>query len=192
MSPESTPGGLDDPGRLVDAQPDISGAERDDQLVAQWPLAVDDGVVDDVGHPHVALEPSGDRRVVAGLARAQECDVGDEIGEHDLFDAGLAERWEHALDVAEEHAVRANDEHTLVVEREPVGVDEVGGAVERDDRLAGAGAPLHDEYAVLGRADDLVLLTLDRGDDVAERAGSSPFERGEQRRIAPQPVRAVG
>ena len=42
--------------------------------------------------------------------------------------------------------------------------------MQGDDGLAGARAALHDEHAGLRRADDLVLLGLDRGDDVAERA----------------------
>src|SRR5690606_10731911 len=49
-------------------------------------------------------------------------------------------------------------------------------------------APLHDEHAVLRGADDLVLLTLDGGDDVAERAGAAAFERREQRGVAAQAV----
>ena len=48
------------------------------------------------------------------------------------------------------------------------------------DGLAGAGTALHDEHAGLRRADDLVLLALDGGDDVAELAGATAFERGEQ------------
>ena len=67
--------------------------------------------------------------------------------------------------------------------------------MEGDDGLAGARPTLHDEHAGLRRADDLVLLGLDRGDDVPERAGAAPLERGEQRRVAAQlrvvAVRAV-
>ena len=76
------------------------------------------------------------------------------------------------MDVAQEHAVRADDEHTLVFEREPIRVEQVGGAVQRDDGLAGARTALHDEHAGKGRPDDLVLLGLDRRDDVAELAGA--------------------
>ena len=56
--------------------------------------------------------------------------------------------------------------------------------MQRHDGLAGAGAALDDEHAVLRRADDLVLLALDGGDDVAERAGAATLERREQRRVA--------
>jgi hypothetical protein len=56
--------------------------------------------------------------------------------------------------------------------------------VQGDHGLAGAGPALDDQHAGLRRADDLVLLGLDRGDDVAERAGAAAFEGGEQRRVA--------
>ena len=72
---------------------------------------------------------------------------GDEVGEHRQLDAGLAERRQHLLDVAEEQPVGADHEHALALEREPVGVEEVGGAVQGHDGLAGAGAALHDEHA---------------------------------------------
>ena len=75
----------------------------------------------------------------------------EEVGQHRQLDAGLAEAREHLLDVAEEEPVGADHEHALALEREPVGVEQVGGAVEGDDRLAGAGAALHDEHARAGR-----------------------------------------
>ena len=62
--------------------------------------------------------------------------------------------------------------------------------MQRDDRLAGPGPSLHDEHTRLGGADDLVLLTLDRGHDVTERAGSTALQRGEQRRVAAQSLTA--
>jgi hypothetical protein len=67
-----------------------------------------------------------------------------------------------------------------------VRVQQVGGTVQGDDGLSGARSALDDEHAVLWRADDLVLLGLDRGDDVAERAGAPAFECGEQRGVAAQ------
>ena len=139
----------------------------------------------------VALDASS-QRGVGRVAGAAPLDVGHEVGEHDLLDARLAERRQDALDVAEEHAVRADHEHALVLEREAMGVEQVGGAVQGDDGLAGAGAALDDEHAGLRRADDLVLLGLDRGDDVAERAGAAALERGEQRRVAAQRRTGVG
>ena len=67
--------------------------------------------------------------------------------------AGLAERGEHLLDVAEEQPVGAEDEHALALEREAVRVEQVGRPVQGDDGLAGAGATADDHDAPAGRAD---------------------------------------
>jgi len=102
-------------------------------------------------------------------------------GEHD---AGLAERGQHLADVAQERGVRADDEHAALLQLAAVGVEQVGGAVQRDGGLAGAGATLHDHHALLRGADDPVLLTLDGLHDVGHPAGAAGVQRGQQRRLA--------
>ena len=62
-------------------------------------------------------------------------------------------------------------------------VEQVGGAVQRDRGLAGAGTTADDEDAGEVRADRFVLLGLDGGDDVAHAAGALLVERGEQRAL---------
>ena len=89
------------------------------------------------------LTRAASRPVVAPHARRRV----DQVGEHRQLDAGLAERRQHLLDVAEEQPVGPDDEDALALEREPVGVEEVGGPVQGHDRLAGAGAALHHEHA---------------------------------------------
>ena len=42
--------------RLLGAQAQVAGTERHDEVLAQRPLAVGDGLVDDVGHAGVALD----------------------------------------------------------------------------------------------------------------------------------------
>ena len=163
MTPEPAARGADDAHRVVRAQPHVARAERDHQVVAQRPLPIGHGLVDHLRHAGVALHPGGEWGV-----GATEPDVRHEIGEHDLLDTCLAERWQHAFDVAQEHTVRADHEHSLVLEWEPVRVEQVRRAVQCDHSLAGAGATLHDEHTGLGRTDDLVLLRLDRRHDVAE------------------------
>ena len=66
-------------------------------------------------------------------------------------------------------------------------VEEEGGAVEADGRLARARAPLDGEQLVQRGTDDLVLLGLDGGDDVEHLAGAGPFELGQERVAAAQP-----
>ena len=60
-------------------------------------------------------------------------------------------------------------------------VEQVRGAVQRNRGLAGARPALDDQHAVHRAADDLVLLALDRGDDVVHATGAVALERGEQR-----------
>ena len=60
-------------------------------------------------------------------------------------------------------------------------VEQERGAVQPDRGLAGARTALHDEARLERRADDRVLLALDRRDDVAHLAGAGPAELGEQR-----------
>ena len=146
-------------------------------------LAVGDRLVDDQAHADVALHPGGERRVGRVESVAGPLHVGHQVGEDRLLDAGLAERRQHPLDVAQEHPVGADDEHALVLEREPVRVQQVGGAVERDDGLAGAGTTLHHQHTGLRRADDLVLLALDGGDDVAHAPGAVCVQGSEQRAV---------
>jgi hypothetical protein len=88
----------------------------------------------------------------------------------------LAERGKHIPDVGEEGEVRAHDHdpapgHLLLVR-----VQEVRHPVQADRGLAGAGRPLHAHGGRRAGPDDVVLLGLDRGDDVAHRAGAGPLD----------------
>ena len=84
------------------------------------------------------------------------------------------------LDVAEEERVGPDHQHALALEGEPVGVEEVGGPVEGDRRLARARAALDHQHPGQRGPDDLVLLALDGGDDVGHPAGAGPVEGGQQ------------
>ena len=163
-------------------------AEGHDEVVTQRPLAVADRAIDQRRHPGVTFDPTRRRWFGGRLGHSGEADVGHEIGEHDLLDAGLAERWQNPLDVAQEHPVRSDHEHTLVLQGEAMGVQQIGSAVEGDDRLAGSRPTLDDQHAGMGRADDLVLFGLDRGDDVTERAGTPALEGSQQCRSPRRPA----
>ena len=106
VAAEAAAGRLTMRDRVVGAQAHVARAERHDEILAQRALAVADGLVDDVAHAGVALDAGRERRVDL-LAAGGEPHVGHEVGEHDLLDAGLAERRQHLLDVAQEHPVRA-------------------------------------------------------------------------------------
>ena len=101
---------------------------------------------------------------------AADADVGHQVAEGGDLHARLAQAGEHLLDVRQEHAVGAHDQDPLTLEREAVAVEQVGGPVQRHDRLAGAGTALDDQDAGQLRADDDVLFDLDGGDDVGQAA----------------------
>ena len=56
--------------------------------------------------------------------------------------------------------------------------------MKRHHRLAGAGSTLHEQHPAHRGTDDLVLLPLDRRDDVAESAGARRLDRRDQRTLA--------
>ena len=179
VAAEAALSGANDAGCFLLAQAQITGAEPNNEVFSQRALAIGDGLVDDHRHAQIALGASGKGRIVATPR-----DVMHEIGEHNLLDAGLAKRRQHALDVAQEHTVGANDQDTLVFERESECVEQVGSAVQRNHGLAGARPTLHHQHAGLRRADDFVLLTLDGGNNVAELTRATALEHGQQRAVA--------
>ena len=93
-------------------------------------------------------------------------------------------RRQHPLDVAHEHAGGTDDQHAAALVAAAVAVEQERRAVQRDDRLAGAGAAGDRHDALAGRADRLVLLGLDGGDDGVHRAVAGPGELRHQRALA--------
>jgi len=68
-----------------------------------------------------------------------------------------------------------------------MGIQQVRGAVERNHSLAGSWPTLDDQQTGLRSANDLVLLALDRRNDVAEPPRPSGLERGDQGTVSLDP-----
>ena len=100
--------------------------------------------------------------------------------------AALAQGRQDMFDVAQEQRVGPDDEHALALERETVGVEQIGGPVQRHRRLARPGAALHDEHPGEVGPDDLVLLPLDGRDDVPHEPRAGPLQHRQQGGRAPQ------
>src|SRR5262249_30954733 len=90
-----------------------------------------------------------------------------------------------------ERGVRADDEDATPLQVPAVGVEQVSGAVQRGDRLAGAGATLDDEDAAQFGADDAVLLLLDGGHHVGHPAGAFAAHGGDEGGLAGERVPVV-
>ncbi len=99
-----------------------------------------------------------------------------------LLDVHLPERGQDGGDVAEEGPVRAQHQHAVPAEAAAVRVEQVGGPVQADGGLAGAGRALDADRGVQLGAYEIVLLGLDRGDDVAHRADAGPLDLGGEQR----------
>ncbi len=153
------------------------------RLPAGQTLSVADRRGEDVGQHRPTLE-FGQRRLVGPVRRRRRVERLDRRADH----AGLIQRRQHVLDVTQERRVRSDDQHAAAGEPVTVGVEQVGGAVQRDHGLTGARPALDDEDPTLVRADDPILLGLNGLDDVAHPAGACGVEGGEQRRLADQLV----
>ena len=70
-------------------------------------------------------------------------------------------------------------------------IEQVCGAVQCDDRLAGSGPTLDGVHARKLRPDDLVLFGLDRSDDVAEATGAGGLQRQDQGALATMVARGL-
>ena len=94
------------------------------------------------------------------------------------------EARQHALDVGRVGGGRPDDEDAAVLEPPPLGVQQVGGPVQGDDGLAGAGPAGDLGDPARGRADGLVLVALDRRDDVAHLAAAAAGQRRDEGAVA--------
>ena len=170
-------GFLHDHLAVVHADPKMLEAETDPEVVAQTALALADRPRDELRDLDVAL----DRRDILGLDQIGSHLRHDQVAEYGKPYTRLTETREHLFDVSEEQSVGADHEHTLILEREAVGVEKICRAVKCHDRLAGARPTLNDEQTGERRTDDFILFALNRGDDVSQAAGASGLERADQR-----------
>ncbi len=181
VPPRPTTGFTDDLSRVANAETQPLNTKADVEVLEQGPFAIVDRLRKHLHHAKVTLDDCGGFIVelVDPHPRPQQ------IAEHRDLDTGLAKRWQNLLDVGEEQPVRADNEDALALKGKAVGIKEVGGSMEGDDRFAGAGPALHQQDAGHRSANDLVLLALDRGDDVAEPASARRFDRGDECTLAP-------
>jgi hypothetical protein len=82
--------------------------------------------------------------------------------------------------VVQERRVGAYDEYTVAFDPLALRIEQVGDAVQRHHRFAGAGSALDYQHPGMVEPDDLVLLGLDRRDDVAHALPTRRIDRGQQ------------
>lgn len=164
-------------GLGVDADRDV--LQLDLQRLLRQPLPVGDRRREHVQDPQRALGLRGLRRVLRGDVQA-----GHEVAGGHEHHVGLAQRRQDPADVVEERGVGANHEHTVAFHAFPLGVEQVGDAVQCHHGLPRARAALDDHHARVVEPDDLVLLGLDGGHDVAHALPARGVDRRQQGRVA--------
>ena len=93
----------------------------------------------------------------------------------------LTERRQHVGDVVEKSFVRPDNENAIACEASAVFEEEVGRTVQRNRGLSGTRTTLDNEHLVDVRANDDVLLTLDRRNDLAHFTAAFGADFGEDR-----------
>ena len=94
--------------------------------------------------------------------------LGDEVPQRADLHALLAEAGQDVGHVRKVGLVRTDEQHAAAAVTEAgVGVEEVGGAVQRDDGLARTRTTVDDERAAGSGADDRVLVGLDGAEHVS-------------------------
>ena len=176
MGPGAAAGLGDGTGRHLGGEAEDGRSVGEVDVVTEGTLAGPDGVGHHGGHPGLTLQ-AGHRRILLGA----DLDAVDDPGDGGQGDTALAERGQDVLDVPEEEGVRADHENALALQGEAVGIEEIGGPVECHRCLARARSALDHEDTGEGGPDDLVLLPLDRRDDVAHVAGPGPLQGGQER-----------
>ena len=161
-------------------QPHALAVPQQGDGLGQAPLAVADGLGHDPGHAGVALEPGRLGAVDAPDGR------GHQVGGRGQVDGVLAQGGQDLLDVAQEDAAGADEQHPRPLQGEAERVEQVGGPVEGDRGLARPRAALDDHDPGQGRAHDLVLLPLDGGHDVGHPSRPRPLQGGQQGPLAHQ------
>jgi hypothetical protein len=183
-----------EPGQLVRAHPPAPRSPGQHDRLGRAGQPRPQRAAQHLGHPRVALDPRG--TLVVAAADPYAGPRRDHVGHGDLGDIHLAERRQHIADVGQEGAVRPDDQHAPASHPLPVCVEQVRDAVQPHRGLARPRRALHADGPVRAGADDVVLVGLDRGDDVTHRARPGPLDFRQQdvadRRRARQSPRRGG
>ena len=171
-----------------------AGADDGHHVLARLGHVRLDGPAQHLGHARVALEYSGVERIAAPghregarlaarLTAGLTAGLGNQLVDGGLSDTALPEGGQHLGDVVQEGGVRPDDQHARAAQPLRERVQQVGGPVQADRGLAGSGRPLDAQRRVEIGADEVVLVGLDGGDDVAHRADAGALD------LVPQDLR---
>jgi hypothetical protein len=172
---ESAFGFLNDLFALEHCQPKVLQPKSNDEVAAKSPLTLPNRAPDQFDHCEVALH----RCSVFGVQAIGANPRNDQVAEHRKADASLTQRRQDLFDVREEQSVGPHDQHTLILQGESVGVQQVGRPMERNNGLSGPWSALDHQKTSLRCSDNLVLFALNCCDDVTKASCTRCFECGD-------------
>src|SRR5699024_3279703 len=112
---------------------------------------------------------------------ARDLPFADHVGQSAGAHIVLAEAGQDVGDVVQVGVVRADEQDSSPAVTQPrVGVQQVGGAVQGDDGLAGAGTAVDHQRPARAGSDDGVLIGGDRGQHVPHLRGACLVQGGQQ------------
>jgi hypothetical protein len=170
------------PAQRAGRQPDHPVPPAHLERQGRWPNLEEGGPAHDRRHAGVGLDRGRLRAVGPGHR-----DLRDQALDRPLGDVHLAQSRQHVTDEGQVRGTGADDQHPVPGQPLAVLVEQEGGAVQADGRLAGPRAALDAERLAQRRPDQVVLLGLDGGDDVAHRADARPFDLGDQHTVGGGP-----
>lgn len=155
-----------------------------DQCPARRCLFVDGHCrLDRPDHAHRGLQPFHPRVRFGQCLRT----FGHKIRQRRRLDSLLPQAGQHIGDVVQVGPVRPDEEHSsAAVSQARIGVEQVGGAVQGDDRLARARSPVHDQHALGPGPDDRILVGVDRTEHVAHPIAAATGQTGDECRLVIQ------
>lgn len=108
---------------------------------------------------------------------------GDEVGQRAHQSAIFTEVRQHVAHVVDVRSMRSHEQQPILPLLEArIGVQEIRGAVQSNDRLSGSRPTINHQRAIRRRADDRVLVSLNRRENIAHLSRAMGAEGSEQGR----------
>ena len=146
-------------------------------------LTIRHRTLNNLHHAQIALQ-RGNRAVL--LRHSTQTRIQGRQRSH--HHASLTQRRKHTLDIPHERIRRTNHQHTSLRQALTVRIQQVRRTMQRHSSLTGTRATLHNTHTRQLRADNRILLSLNRRHNIAHAAGTLLIQRRQQRTLTVESV----
>ena len=146
-------------------------------------LTIRHRTLNNLHHAQIALQ-RGNRAVL--LRHSTQTRVQGRQRSH--HHAGLTQRRKHTLDIPHERIRRTNHQHASLRQALTVRVQQVRRTMQRHSSLTGTRATLHNTHTRQLRADNRILLSLNRRHNITHAAGTLLIQRRQQSTLTVESV----